>query len=237
MKEILRKSLMLSFYELKVKNHNTYLGFFWYFLQPLMMFAVLFYVKRFVVGYNIENFIPYLFIGVIMVHFFISSTALMMQAITSNYDLLNSRKIEPEVFLFTKFFMSVWSHVFEAVLVVLILTFLGYQHSFLYIFIIPLYAIFIFGVGCILCVLSTKVFDLTYIWNYFCQILWLILPIYYVSDVINFSLLDLGRALVYDLNKITVNLISVSLMIAFSTCLVGFLIFKSQRNIISERIK
>lgn len=237
MKEILRKSLMLSFYELKVKNHNTYLGFFWYFLQPLMMFAVLFYVKRFVVGYEIENFIPYLFIGVIMVHFFISSTSLMMQAITSNYELLNSRKIEPEVFLFTKFFMSVWSHVFEAVLVVLILIFLGYLHSFLYIFIIPLYAIFIFGVGCILCVLSTKVFDLTYIWNYFCQILWLILPIYYVSDVINFSLLDLGRALVYDLNKITVNLISVSLMIALSSCLVGFLIFKSQRNIISERIK
>ena len=245
MNNILRKSLVLSFFELKIKNQNTYLGFFWYFLQPLFMFAILFYVKTVVFEYHIEDFIPYLFIGVIMVHFFISSTTLMMKSITSNYDLLNARKIEPEIFLLSKFFMSLWNHFFEALLVVIILLFFGYYHGVLYLFFIPIYALFILGVGSILCVLSTKVFDLTYVWNYFCQILWFILPVYYVVNEFNFLIkynpisyfIDAGRAIAFDLVKLDFKLFLICLFISLSFYFVGMLIFNSQKEIISERIK
>ncbi len=245
MNNILRKSLVLSFFELKIKNQNTYLGFFWYFLQPLFMFAILFYVKTIVFEYHIDNFIPYLFIGVIMVHFFISSTTLMMKSITSNYDLLNAKKIEPEIFVLSKFFMSLWNHVFEAILVVIILCFFGYFHSALYLLVIPIYALFILGVGNILCVLSTKVFDLTYVWNYFCQVLWFILPVYYVVNQSNLLVkynpisyfMELGRAFAFNLEKTNITLFFICLIICITFYLIGRLIFNSQKDIISERIK
>ncbi len=245
MNNILKKSLVLSFFELKIKNQNTYLGFFWYFLQPLFMFAILFYVKRMVIGYQIEDFVPYLFIGVIMVHFFISSTTSMMKAVTSNYDLLNSRKIDPEIFVLSKFFMSLWNHIFEALLVIIILCFFGYLHSILYLLIIPFYAIFILGLGYLLCVLSTKVFDLTYLWNYFCQILWFILPVYYVANPETFVIkynpisyfMDLGRFLTFNLNQVSLSLLLYCTLISTVTYFVGRTIFASQSEIIAERIK
>ncbi|MFA7193969.1 MAG: ABC transporter permease [Candidatus Paceibacterota bacterium] len=245
MKEILKKSLVLSFYELKVKNHNTYLGFLWYFLQPLLMFVVLFYVKHKVVDHEIVDFVPYLFIGVIMVHFFISSTNLMMKAITSNYELLNSRKIEPEIFILSKFFMSLWNHIFETCIVVLILSFLGFLHSFMYFLIVPFYAIFILGIGYFLCVVSTKVFDLTYIWSYLCQLLWFVLPIYYVANEMIFIIkynpisyyLELARAFTFDLKNISYDIVLLCFVISLVFFVIGRLVFVSQREIISERIK
>lgn len=245
MKEILKKSLVLSFYELKVKNHNTYLGFLWYFLQPLLMFAVLFYVKHKIVDDEIVDFIPYLFIGVIMVHFFISSTSLIMKAVTSNYDLLNSRKIDVEVFVWSKFLVSIWNHLFESVLVIIILSFFGYYHSVFYLFVIPFYALFILGVGKFLCVVSTKFFDATYLWTYFCQILWFILPIYYVTNKSDFILkfnplnyfLDFARGLTYDLNNVSINMILMCLVFSWVSYLIGTWIFSSQKYLITERLK
>ena len=157
-----KKSLTLSFFELKSKNQNTYLGFLWYFLQPLIMFLILFYVRNVLGGDNIDNFVPYLFIGVIMVHFFISSTSLIMSAIINNYDLLNSRSVQPEILILSRFFVSLWGHLVESFLMILILSMLGYWYSFLYILIIPFYSIFILGIGIVLCVLMTKFFDLNY---------------------------------------------------------------------------
>ncbi len=243
--DIFKKSLTLSFFELKARNHNTYLGFVWYFLQPLFMFLVLYYVKRNLIGLHIENFIPYLFIGVIMVHFFISSTMQVSGSITKHYELLNSKKLNPEIFVLSNFFVSLWHHIFETILVLLILMFFGYYHGIFYFLILPLYSLFIFGLGKILCVLSTRFFDITYVWNYFCQILWFILPIYYsVSDEnwlvkLNpiYYFLKLGRYLVYDFKSVSIDLILICLVISLGTFLVGKIIFDFRKDVISERIK
>lgn len=242
---VLKKSLVLSFFELKAKNHNTYLGFFWYFLEPFFMFIVLFYVRHISSGSPIENFIPYLFVGVIMIHFFISSTNLTMSGIVQNFDILNSRKIEPEIFVLSKFFMSLWNHLFHAFIVIIIMTSLGYVHSFLYIFVVPLYAVFLLGVGLILSVVSVKIFDIKYLWNYFCQILWFILPIFYLVNkdlfVVKYNpvyyFLELGRYLVFDLKSISFELILICFVISVLFLIIGGSIFYSQRKNISERIR
>lgn len=245
MKEILRKSLVLSFYELKVKNHNTYLGFFWYFLQPLLMFAVLFYVKITVIGYEIDNFIPYLFIGVIVVHFFISSTTHVMRAVTSSYLLLNSRKVDVDVIILSKFFVSFWCHLFESALVVVILSVFGYYFSFLYLLAVPFLVTFTFGVGIFLCVLSTKFFDITYIWSYFCQLMWFVVPVYYIADVesvfykinpLNYFL-DFARSIAYNQSDLSLNLIFICIILSMTSLLVGKVFLQSQRHIINERLK
>ena len=53
----IKKSITLSFFELKVRNQRTYLGFFWYFLQPLFMFVILFYVKNNILSSNVNEVI------------------------------------------------------------------------------------------------------------------------------------------------------------------------------------
>lgn len=245
MKNILKKSLILSFYEMKARNQNTYLGFFWYFLQPLLMFSVLYQVRKNMIGLHDEDFVPYLFVGVILVHFFISGTNMMLESITKNYELLNSRKIDPEIFIYSKFFVSLWQHLFEVVFVAVTLTFLGYYHAFLYLIIVPIFGLFMLGVGKIICVASTKVFDVTYLWKYLGQLLWFILPIYYLADKENFLIkynpisyfLDLARQLTYDIHSKTFGTFVVCVFVAIISFVIGSLIFKNQRNIISERIK
>jgi len=245
MKNILKKSMTLSFYEMKARNQSTYLGFFWYFLEPLIMFTILFYVKRNIVNYEIENFIPYLFIGVIMVHFFIVATTEIMSAVVRNYEILNSKKIEPEVFIYSIFFTALKRHIFEALLVSIILMFFGYYYGFLYIFIVPFYALFVLGVGQILCVLSTKIFDATYLWRYLCQILWFILPIYYLADMQNFIFkynpiyyfINLGRKLAFDLTSVSFKLFLICFLISIAFYFISRFIFNNQKYLITERIK
>ena len=237
--EELKKGLTLSFLELKLKNNNTRLGFLWYFLQPLFMFLILFYVKHVVVEADIKNFIPYLLLGVIIVHFFISSTNLMMNAMISNQNILNSKKVNPKIFLFSKFFVSFWNHLFEIGIAMLILFALGYFQSLLYILVVPLYSLFIFGVGSILCVISTKFFDITYIWNYFCQILWFITPVYYLANeniLIRYNplvyFIDFSRFLVYDLQSISLDLIFECLIISILAFLIGKFAFERNKDFI-----
>jgi ABC-type polysaccharide/polyol phosphate export permease len=244
MNELLKKSVTLSFFDLKLKNQRTHLGFFWYFLQPLFMFAILFYVKQVVVKADIENFVPYLLIGVMMVHFFISSTSLMMNSVIGKYSLLNSIKIDPQIFILSKFFLSLWNHLFEVGVSILILALLGYYQIFLYLLILPFYALFVYGVGNIICVTSTKFFDATYIWGYFCQVLWFVTPIYYVAENFNiivrynpiFYFLDTARNLAYNFGHLNYNFVIVSLLLSVTSFLIGHLIFNHYKYSLTERV-
>ncbi len=241
----IKKSITLSFFELKIRNHNTHLGFFWYFLQPMLMFLILFFVKKNVLNTKIDDFVPYLLIGVIMVHFFITSTNLMMNSITSNYGLLNSKKINPNIFILSKFFVSLWIHLFESTLAILFLFVFGYYQAILYFIILPIFGLFIFGVGKVLCIISTKFFDTVYIWNYLCQLLWFVTPIYFVSKsnsfLIDYNPLNyfiyLARSLVYDLNSLDFMLVVICIAVAVISYLISLFVFKSQSKFITERNK
>lgn len=241
----IKKSITLSFFELKIRNHNTYLGFFWYLLQPLFMFSILFYVKSNILKSDINNFLPYLLIGVIMIHFFISSTNLMMTAITGNYELLNSRKINPKIFIWSRFFVSLWINLFESLLAIILLAFFGYYYGVFYLLVLPLYMLFTFGVGSILCVISTKFFDAVYVWNYFCQILWFITPIYFVIESSDFLtkynplgyFINLARNCVYGMNQNSLNLIGVCVFMALISYFLSELVFKYQGKFLTERNK
>jgi ABC-type polysaccharide/polyol phosphate export permease len=240
-----KKSITLSFFELKLKNQRTYLGFIWYLLQPAFMFFVLFYVKNNLLNLQIDNFLPYLLIGVLMIHFFISSTNLMTTAITSNYNLFESRKIDPNIFILSRFMMSLWMHLFEAIVAIIILTFLGYWFSFMYLIILIIFSVFVFSVGKILSVMSAKLFDLAYVWNYFCQIIWFITPVYFVSVANQFIInvnplnyfIDLARIAVYDYDSTNSNLIITCTLLSAVTFLAGEFYFNKNKKFITERNK
>ena len=240
-----KKSITLSFFELKLKNHRTYLGFLWYLLQPAFMFGVLFYVKNNLLNLEIQNFLPYLLLGVLMLHFFITTTNMMTTAITSNYSIFESRKVDPNIFITSRFLMSLWMHLFEAVVAIIFLMFMGYLFSALYFIALIIFSIFVFSVGKILAIVSAKLFDLAYAWNYFCQILWFITPVYFVSNTKNFFVdinpinyfIDMSRELVYSYDSKHVHLLFICFCLSVTSYFISKILFESNKIFITERNK
>jgi len=63
-----KKSLIreLAILDLKLKYRNSILGFFWSFLEPLLMLAVLYAVFTNIFQSSIEQFPLYLLLGIVM---------------------------------------------------------------------------------------------------------------------------------------------------------------------------
>jgi ABC-type polysaccharide/polyol phosphate export permease len=169
----------------------------------------------------------------------------MSSAITEKYDLLSSKKIDPNIFIWSKFLFSFWIHLVEATLVMFILLFLGYYNIFMYLLILPLYALFVFGVGKILCVLSTKVFDIVHIWNYFCQLLWFVTPVYFLvgsEDLVTtynplVYFIDLARYVSYGFGNSSVSLFMTPVLLSFAFYLSSQILFFTQKKYLNERTK
>lgn len=240
----INKIITLSILDLKSRNHRNILGILWYLIQPISMFFILFYVKNSVLGVHINNFVPYLLIGVLMIHFFIHSTNLMMTSIINNYHLLESKKINPELFLITRFLVSIMIHLIESTVAIIILIYLGYWGSILYLLVFPIFALFVFSVGKVLCLITTKLFDFSYVWNYFCQIIWLITPVYFISNnewITKYNPLvyyiDLARSFVYEEALSKGNLLLITILLSVSVFIFSYVVFEINKKYITERVR
>lgn len=241
----IKKIILLSFLELKLKNKNTYLGFFWYFLQPLLMFFILFYLKKYIFNIDIKDFVMYLIIGILIINFFVNSTNGMMNTFINNKHFLNSRKINPMLFLRVRFLSHLWIHLFEFLIAFIILFFLGYYYSFLYILIIPIISPFIFGIGVILAIINSKLFDINYIWNYLSQIIWFITPVYFIAikDLFFIKLnpftyfLDLARSFTNNFLNFNLEYFLICIILSSTFLLIGKFVFENYKFNLIEDLK
>jgi len=90
----------LSFAELKVRYKGTVLGFVWSIIEPLAQLAVLFIVFT-AIRLADENFVVYLFIGLIFIHFFTGSTTKAMNSLIINKSAIISLNIPKQIFPFS----------------------------------------------------------------------------------------------------------------------------------------
>lgn len=79
--------------EFKLRYQDSFLGFIWSILKPLLMFAILYFVfgKLLKVNSTIEHYAVYLLLGIVMWNFFVEATSQGLGAIVARGDLL--RKI------------------------------------------------------------------------------------------------------------------------------------------------
>ena len=87
----------MSLAGLKIKYKGTVLGFLWSVLEPLAQLAVLYVVFSAIRGDN-ENFVVYLFIGLIIIHFFGRSTTQGMNSLLSNKPIIISLNVPRQIF-------------------------------------------------------------------------------------------------------------------------------------------
>lgn len=94
-----RRSMILHFavLNLKVKYRNSFLGFLWTFLEPLLLMAVIYTVFSNLLGGEIEHFPLYLLLGLITWHMFSGGTNLALESIMGKGRLMTSIYIPIEV--------------------------------------------------------------------------------------------------------------------------------------------
>jgi ABC-type polysaccharide/polyol phosphate export permease len=178
----IRIAINFAIYNLKNRSEGTYLGWLWYIVEPAILFLIFLFI-RFAAFANHPQITPaFILIGLLIVHFFIRTTTLMSDSIVSNYGLFESRKLNPFVFIVSRFIQSCMIHLIELSIATLVLAFFFKTYIFMYIFFFPLLALFTFCIGAVLAIIMTKILDISYAWKFICQSLYFLTPIFYVPQ-------------------------------------------------------
>ncbi len=182
-KNILQLSYSLSKTNFKLRNEKSYLGIFWYLLEPLSFFITLYALGSFLGGDNIEKFPLYLFLGIIMFNFFSSCTMASCNIIEANAGFIKSLNISKTPFVFSVLFQYSFSHFFEIFIFCIFMFLLG-SNPLLILLYVPIFLVYFFMVAGICFVLSAVgvfVSDISNVWNIFSRILWFLTPIFYFA--------------------------------------------------------
>jgi len=182
LKSIIGLSLSMAKANFKLRNEGSYLGIFWYLLEPLLLFLIIYFVRNQIVGTNILNYAVYLIVGLIVFNFFRGTTSLCVNSIRRNSVFVKSMKIPQESLVISPVLQSIFSHMFELIVIVFILIYFSipiYGVIF-YLFVFLFFAFFIMGISFILATLGVYILDLGNVWRVFSTLLWFATPIFYI---------------------------------------------------------
>ncbi len=180
-KSVLGLGLQLAKAEFKLRNEGSYLGIFWYLLNPILTFVLLFFVFSDRLGNDIPKYPLYLLLGIIMFNFFQSSTIESAKIINSNHWLIKSINFPRESLVLGIILKNLFSHLFEVVIFFGFIIFFGQGliGAIFYLPIIFLFFLFTYGFCLLLSTLTAYFVDLDNIWNFAIRLIWLGTPIFY----------------------------------------------------------
>ncbi len=180
-KRTMELGLALARADFKNSNENSYLGILWYPLNPLLMFGLLLAVFSTRLGNNIPNYPLYLLIGIIMFNFFRKTTVGSSSSIIRNAVLLKSVKFPRESLVLSVVLKSLFSHIFEVVILFAFLVF--FQNSLIGMIFYPILLMFLFifvlGFSMFISAVSVYFADIENIWSFATSLIWLGTPIFY----------------------------------------------------------
>ena len=167
-KDILGLSFSLAKANFKVRNEGSYLGIFWYLLEPLAFFAILLFIRKAIWQSNVSDYPVYLFIGLIMFNFFIAVTNFSTRVIQNNSGFIKSLRIDKEAFVISGLLQFMFSHFFEFLILVFVAVFLHINVLWLifYFFVFFLFCLFTIGVSFVLSVDSSSTRIILYFWPF-----------------------------------------------------------------------
>ena len=176
--------LFLAKTNFKLRNEGSYLGILWYLLEPLCFFVIILLIGG-TINLNPVEFYPlYLFLGLIMFNFFMSSTMLASKSITDSSHLLKNIKINQESLVMSSVFQFMFSHLIE--MAVFLAFMIYFEANFLnLIFYLPIFfffILFVLGFSFMLAAIGVYISDLPNIWAVLSRLLWFLTPIFYVMS-------------------------------------------------------
>jgi len=181
----LKRFWNLSFYlsksQFRIRNEGSFLGVLWYLLNPLLFFALLFFIFSNNLGAEVKYYPLYLLLGLIMFNFFQASTNEAISIIRGNKHLLKSINFPRASFIAGSVLKFLYSNLFEFLIFIVFVLILGanFPSIFFYPVILIFFVIFIFGISLLISSISVYFLDFGNIWSFFCSLLWFSTPIFY----------------------------------------------------------
>lgn len=170
--------------DFKLRYQNSFLGYLWSLLRPMLFFGVLYVVftKVIKVGKGVPYYPAYLLLGIVLWTFFIEATVAGMNAIVGRGDLIRKVSI-PKYAIVVSTNLSALVNFSLNMIVVLGFMLLSGVPFRLTILAVPFFIaelmVFSLGVSFILATLFVKFRDFTHIWDVCLQVLFYAVPIIY----------------------------------------------------------
>jgi len=191
------RSLIIHFaiLNLKIRFKNTYLGFLWAALEPLLYFTVLYVVFTSIRSHQ-DEFAIYLISGVMIFHIFARGTSGGLVSLITNVGTITSLNINKE------FFPVVATAAIGLLAFVDIGVFFGLMPVFQFVpswtlvflpIILILLIFLILGLSYILSIVNVYVRDVQIMWGIFVHSLLFISPIFWYVDQVEGILIDIQK--------------------------------------------
>jgi len=185
-KSILGLGLQLAKASFKLRNEGSFLGIFWYLLEPFLLFIIILGLRIALFGGGDVNpsYPLYLLLGLVMFNFFSKTTGASSTIITGSANYIKSIKINYESLVVSRVLEGIYSHLFE---IILFFIFMIYYHASLiwilaYLPIFIFYVLFILGFSFILATIGVFVYDLNNVWRVVTSLLFFITPLFYFIE-------------------------------------------------------
>lgn len=244
-----RLSIALAKTEFKLRNEGSYLGIFWYLLNPLLTFGLLMAIFSQRLGQDIPYYPLYLLLGIIIFNFFQQATFDAAKIIQDSRHAIRALNFPLEALVLGNVLKNFFSHSFEIFLFCL---FMAYFNAPLwgilsYAPLLICFFLFIAGISFIISSLTVYFVDLGNIWFFLSRLLWFATPIFYglaaPSKLLLFNFFNpmyyfitaAREAVIYSRipdNSILCGMAAFSLLSFFG----GWLIFHRLKNKFSELI-
>lgn len=180
-KRLFDLSFSLAVAEFRLRNEGSYLGVFWYLLNPILMFLLIFSVFAGRLGNDIPQYSLYLLLGLIMLNFFQNSTTQSIRAIGDSRGIMKSISFPREALVLGTVMSCIFSHLFELALFFIVCLFLGVSFFgiFWYFLVFVFFVLFVLGLSFIFSSIQVYFVDLENIWLFASRLIMLGTPIFY----------------------------------------------------------
>jgi len=180
-KKFWQLSLALAKAQFKLRNEGSYLGILWYLLNPLFMFILLLLVFSDRLGSSIPHYPLYLLLGIIMFNFFQQITTFSIKTMDENRSLIKSIQFSRESLVASTVLRTLYSHIFEIILFVVIALIFGVSLGgfIFYIPILLVFSVFVYGFSLILASFYIYFIDIENIWVFVSKLVFFATPIFY----------------------------------------------------------
>ena len=183
------KGLIYNFsnMDLKIRYRNSTLGFFWIFLEPLLMLSVLLIVFTNIFETKIENFPLYILLSLIIWNMFSKGTMMGLNSIMSRRGILVQTYFPREIPAISATLTSLYLVFFEMIVFGIFVVALQFAPP-ITILLLPLFivltAIVVLGMSLALSVLNAKFKDVQFVWVIVLQAGFFLTPIFYRIDIL-----------------------------------------------------
>jgi lipopolysaccharide transport system permease protein len=180
-RSIIELSMQLAKSNFKLRNEGSFLGIFWYLLEPLIFFVILLFLGGVINKNPIPSYPLYLLLGILMFNFFVTVTTQATSTLDKNHGFIKSLRINSESFVIATIIQFTFSHIIEMILFTIIMFFIGSHVYFilLYPILFFFFCLFTIGLSFTLATISVYFVDLQNIWSVFTILLWFVTPIFY----------------------------------------------------------